>query len=44
MGTAVLWLLIGIGLATCYFILTTRRHTPYLELDLVAMPKITLSM
>ncbi|MET0661130.1 MAG: cardiolipin synthase [Steroidobacteraceae bacterium] len=40
MVTAVIGLLVGIALASIYFIVTTRRHTPYLELDLDSMPKI----
>jgi cardiolipin synthase len=33
-------LLVGVAVTSLYFILTTRRHTPYLQLDLDAMPKI----
>lgn len=40
MGAAILWLVVGMALASVYFVLTTRRHTPYLKLDLDAMPRI----
>jgi cardiolipin synthase len=40
MVAAIIGFTLGIAVTGLYFILTTRRHTPYLELDLDAMPSI----
>lgn len=34
------WLCVGALLATIYFLLTHRRRTPYLDLNLDALPTI----
>jgi cardiolipin synthase A/B len=40
MVPAIVGFIVGTLLTLLYFVLTTRRHTPYLELDMDAMPKI----